>query len=128
MDRGHYDMEYFYNQSDYYKTEQALPVRMNNDYAKHKFDFYQFSFENGVNAYLFDSLAESQSFVQYMGFEENCIHCDKVENCLDRVVLESVKRNSNDFVEICKQLDETKTYLVIYCPFTLDHKKENPFL
>lgn len=123
INESHYDKEYFFDYSHYKELLKSQPEPMLPNYGEHKFEFYQFGFQNGVSVFLFEDKEDSIDFVSYMNFETNCIMCDHIDNSMDRVLKESVKRNTLEFTQLCEQLANDKKYCVIYCPFKLDMQK-----
>lgn len=125
---SHYDQEHFFDFEQYLKMEQAQPIPILPNHNKHVFDFYQIPFQNGVHAYLFKEFEQCENFVFYMGFvHENCPFYGKISDCEDRILTESVKRNTNDFLSLCEQLakEEDRPYVVIYSPFKMSYMKQD---
>lgn len=128
INESHYDRGFFFDYEQYQKILDDQPEPMLPNYGELKFEFYQFGFQNGVRVFLFQEKEMAVDFVTYMNFQENCIMCDHIDNSIDRVLKESIKRNINDFTDLCKQLASDKEYCVIYCPFELNMMKKNPYL
>ena len=128
INESHYDIEHFFDYEQYQKLLKEQPEPMLPYFGDLKFEFYQFGFQNGVRVFLFQEKKMAQDFVTYMNFEENCIMCDHINNSIDRILQETMKRNSNDFIDLCKQLSDNKEFCVIYCPFKLNMMKGNPYL
>jgi hypothetical protein len=121
-----YDKEYFYDFDAYKKAEQSMPVGMTS-YGSQKFDFYEIGFKNGCKAYLFDSLDEAHSFVDYCQISHSFVkYVGKTNEIYERVINESIKR-STDFIDECNRLSDDREYLLFVAPFQLSYEKENPF-
>ena len=127
LNEKHYDTDYFFDYNQYQDLVKQQPEPMLPNFGEHCFEFYQFGFQNGVSVFLFESKEESEDFVNYMSFNSELIHCGLVSDCTDRVLTESIKRNTNEFTQLCEQLDDNKPYSVIYSPFKLPMTKDNPF-
>jgi hypothetical protein len=121
-----YDKEYFYNYDAYKKAEQSMPVGMTS-YGSKKFDFYEIGFQNGCKAFLFNSIDEAKSFMEFCNFTDGFVkHLGRTNDILERVINESIKR-STDFIEECNRLSDDREYLLFVAPFQLSYEKENPF-
>lgn len=112
-----YDKEYFYNFDDYKKLEENQPIPLGN-WNDFKFDFYQINFKNGVRVYLFNTLKEAYEYNKYLSLD-NVPYLGKIDEIIDRVIFEALKRSSRDFIELCNQLAENRTFCFIYVPFKL---------
>ena len=116
-----YDSEYFFNYDDFKKLEQEAPVGMSN-WGDHKFDFFEIGFQNGVKAYLFNSVSEGENFINYCNITtESVKYLGKLEDVNDRMLKEGVKRG-DDFIEECKRLSD-KDFLLFIVPFKLSWEK-----
>lgn len=118
-----YDREYFFSFDDYEKMSKSQPIALKS-YNENKFDFYEMRFNNGVSVYFFNSLNEAKAFKSYFNFP-NVPYTGEIKEMNNRVIVESIKRNVNDFIDLSNQLAEGRTHCFISVPFKLSWQ-ENP--
>lgn len=120
-----YNKEYFYSFDDYEKMQKNQPIPLSS-WNDVKFDFYEMRFGNGVVVYLLNSLKEAIEFKAYCSFPNDKVpFIGEIKDMINRIVFESIKRTSNDFIQLCEQLAENREYCFIYVPFKLSWQ-ENP--
>ena len=112
-----YDIEYFYSFDDYEKMVREQPIGMTS-YGTYNFNFYEMLFANGVKIYLFNSAKETKQFYTYCKFPSDKVpFMGKIEDINNRTIVEATNRNYDDFQSLCKELAETREYMMIFVPF-----------
>lgn len=122
---GAYDKEYFYSFDDYEKMLKNQPVPLGS-WNNVVFDFYEMRFGNGVVAYLLNSMKEALDFKKYCSFPaEKVPYIGTIKEIENRIIFETIKRNTKDFNDLCEQLAEGRTHCFLFVPFKLSWQ-ENP--
>jgi hypothetical protein len=120
-----YDKEYFYSFDDYERLtkNQPIPLSSWNDI---KFDFYELRFGNGVVVYLLNTMKEASDFKAYCQFPVDKVpYIGTIKDIENRIIFESINRNTKDFNDLCEQLAEGRTHCFLFVPFKLSWQ-ENP--
>ncbi len=117
-----YDKEYFFSFDDYQKSEKNQPIPLFS-WNENKFDFYEMRFKNNVVIYLFNTLKETIEFRNYCNLP-NVPFTGEINDVTDRVIFESINRNTKDFCDLCNQLAEERKYCFIYVPFKLSWQQK----